>query len=494
MLRRWWLGAVAGVAALAALAGGIVAVSAAVTSIPYIDQRQCSVPNACADMNQFIVQPVNLALAHIQTLFGFWVDPRGFGPVDTCSATYFYLNDGTHDDSPAIQAAGASGSPVVIPFPGCKLVSQVAAPGNGFTVRSFGGTGAYDALFGTGPQAITYPYLFVPTAAATTATNNCVIDTKGFDGVTLENITIIGQDRANGTSAFCNSVGIANGRPQAFAHLNSVSITNMAGIGTATDGNCVPTGTLDAPVFQLDIRGLLMGHTCFGIYANYSDTHVVDAYMGNIYNSCISSPSGGGVSLDLSDIRCEFAGHYDSVPLFEDGAGMVLHGAFNKLMNVQFDHIQGACITFDGLNQASLGANWTTLNAVMCKDGQARDTSGVNCPASYVFHGGAQLIYAGGMAAENFLSLTPYVICFEDDGTHHSKQITFRAVAGDGPDAGGGWHTNFMLNTTSAVPVDLIVDAPGWANGPINNTRATNCTSKVSGTEAIVSGVFTICP
>jgi len=436
---------------------------------------------------------------------GLFSDPRNFGATcgSAAGATTWNQNNGTNDDSPGINAALATGLPVLIPYPGCKLVTQVTAPGPGATLFSFGGSGPYDALGvcdGTGIHpAITHPVLCVPDAA-TGATNKCIFDSMGYDGVTWNNITVIGTSMFNGVSAFCNSVGIAASRPQAFAFLNDVSISNMAGIGGATDSVCQPTGTLDAPVLQIRINGLNMGHTCFGVYGNHSDAEMTNMYMGNIWNACIGSPTAGGISLTVNNFRCEFTGHFDANPIWKDGVAFYISSpGFVQLNNISFDHVMGACLTFDGNNGSggSQGAGWTSVSNIRCKDaasgGLVSEGGVITNACNYVFENQVGNVTALGMTSQNFVNLTPYNICFA--GTQ-SNSITFLQSDGSGPNLYGGWRLAFINGT---FPSSSRIEAQHY--GQTNNdtpsaqiiTYPTTCSGAATGTTANISGFLKVC-
>jgi hypothetical protein len=430
---------------------------------------------------------------------GLFVDPRDAAYGASCSST-FNVNNSSNDDAPGVQLALNTGLPVVIPFPGCKFVTQVHAvqvgSSTGSTLFSFGGAGPYDALIGLGgEQALTSPYIFVPDAA-TGATNKCIFDTVGLEGVTWRYITVIGNSMFNGISAFCNSVGIANGRPQAFATLDHVSITDMAGIGGATDSTCQPTGTLDVPVFQLSITSLKMGHDCFGIYGNYSDVFATDLIMGNIWNSCLASPTGGGISLSASNWRCEFTGHFDSNPIYRDGVAIyVSQPGRMQLSNITFDHVMGQCIAADGNNTG--GAGWTTFNNVFCRNavsaGWVTEGGKITNPCNYLLENQAGYIAATNMSAESFSNQVPYNLCFA--GTQAFK-ITWTQTSGDGPNTGGGWRIA-MLNGT--LPDSFYLLAPGFGTidndvSPYTISLPTSCSGRPTGSWAVVATVFTVCP
>ena len=428
-----------------------------------------------------------------------FADPRDYGA--TCGASTFNVNDATHDDAPGFNAALMTGLPVVIPGSnatgapgGCKWVTQVTCPSARCVIFSFGGAGPYDALVGIHP-AITNPYIFVPDAATTHATNNCVFDSAGFDGVTWNNVTIIGNSMFNGTSAACNSVGIADSRPQAFMNFNNVSISNMAGIGGATDSSCQPTGSLDSPVMQMRINGLYMGHTCFGIYANYSDVEANNIYMANIWNSCIASPTAAGIALAVNNLRCEFTGHFDANPIYRDGEAIYIsEEGFAQLSNISFDHIMGSCVTFDGNNGGAQAAGWSSMIGVRCKDavagGAVSEGGVINNPANFVFENQAGYITALGISAQNFTNLAKYNLDFV--GTQ-SFAITWSQTASDGPNGGGGWRTAFLNGTipSGAAASGLILDAPGMH---INNTYLTSCSGLPTGSVASLSNVISNCP
>jgi hypothetical protein len=273
---------------------------------------------------------------------GLFVDPRDF--TATCDGD----TTGAHDDAPGFRLALATHLPVVIPYPGCEWITQVPAIKNGDKIFSFGGSGPYDDL-GSG----TTPRIFIPSIVA--ATNNCAFDVAGFEGVTLENVTFNGWDRDIGTVAICNSGGVGGGRPQAFTHIINVSCSNVGtciGAPTLEVASSDPTycnidtsGGLNTPVFQMDIRGLMTGHVCWSIYANFSDTHIDSIYMANNYNSCIAADTGAGVLLEIVNLRCEYSGHFDGHAVVLAGASIYIAG-FGKahLTNGFFDHTFGSCV------------------------------------------------------------------------------------------------------------------------------------------------------
>jgi hypothetical protein len=496
--------------------------------------------------------------SHAAVQPGLFADPRDYGA--TCGtgagASTWNQNNATNDDAPGINFALATGLPVVIPFPGCKLVTQVAAPGHGATLFEFAGFGPDDALTGSNP-ALTQPYLYVPDAAKTNATNNCVFDTMGYEGVTWKNIIMIGQNEFNGTSAFCNSVGIANGRPQAFAHIFGSSISNMAGIGVATDSNCLPTGTLDAPVFQMTIIGLYEGHTCFGINANYSDTIISNWTVDNVYHACFTSPSGGGARTTISDSICEFNGHYDGGPLYNDGAAFYLNGAFTHLSNIKFDHIFGQCIVWDGHDAVDLASGWSGAVNIHCNNSNARDTgagsftgsiSGTTLTITAVATGTVyigEVITGAGVAANT--TVTGIVSGFAFPGTGvftvnnsqsvGSETLTSAAVANPcnylfineasfisashmtalnfdtvtpytlcfsgtqardivwEANAGGGPDTDGGWHTAfvhGTMPSLSHIEASSW--GVFETRLPTTCSGAITGMQANVSGTITQCP
>ena len=412
-----------------------------------------------------------------------FADPRDYGA--TCAAGTFDVNDGTHDDAPGFNLALATGLPVVIPWPGCKWVTSVVAPADGATIFTFGGAGPYDALSTT-----TNPYIFVP--SANTATYNCIFDTKGLEGVTWRYVTVKGWDRSMGTSTVCDSVGIANGRPQAFTTLDHVSISGMGNaIGGAMDANCAPhTYTVDlaVPVFQLDINNLKVGHTCFGMYANYSDTHIQSMYMANIYNDCIASPGGGGAYLEISDGRCEYTGHFDANPVLFDGAGIYLSGVGgHHLTNMAFDHTFGSCITVDGADNGS--GSQVALSNIQCLNsgtgGAVSEGGVITNQCNFVLENQAGYLSAVNMQAEGFTTMPKYNMCFV--GTQQFS-ITWEQSGGDSG-GGGGWRTAEFNGT---LPVGFRFDAAQSIH--INNDLLTSCTSQPTGTWQNNSGVVTVCP
>jgi hypothetical protein len=215
------------------------------------------------------------ALAGAPSLFA---DPRNFGsayspvrPFSQICSGLFNVNDGTHDDAPAINAALATGLPVVIPYPGCKIVTTVQPQLNGWRIFGFGGGGQYN--YGGGIGIGTLPQIFVPNAAVSTLTNNAVIDVNGRDGGMLDHLTMIDNYAGNGTVAVANSQGICCGLPQAFTDVSYVSFVNFSnGIGDSMTGGgsfTVSSGTYNSGTGAVSIttaapHGISVGQT-FGI-------------------------------------------------------------------------------------------------------------------------------------------------------------------------------------------------------------------------------------
>lgn len=429
---------------------------------------------------------------------GAYANPRDYGA--TCATGTFNVNDATHDDGPGIRAAAATGLPVLIPWPGCKAVTQIPAPGAGATFFSFGGAGPYDSL----GSANTLPYIFVPDAASSNATNNCIFDTKGYDGVTFKYLNIIGNSQFNGTVAYCNSVGIADSRPQAFAHFDHVSVSRMGNaVGGAMDSNCAPTGTLANPVFQFTFVQFNIGHTCFGMYGNFSDVHGFSFYGANIWHSCLVTPGASGVSVEIIGGRCEYTGHFGAEAVLFDGAGVYFAGlGMNHLTNWTFDHTFGSCITLDGADASR--APQTSLVQIQCKDavtgGAVSEGGVITNPCNWVIANQVGYAAAEAVQAESFTTLVKYNLCFR--GTK-SYEVTWHQMGGDSG-GGGGWRTAnvngtrpdyFELalpaneRTTSDALSPITLSAPS-----ITLVLPTSCSGQPAGSLWNDTAVLKICP
>lgn len=216
-----------------------------------------------------------------------YADPRWYGTGNICGSN-FNSNNSTDDDAPYIQLAINSGYPVHIPKPGCKVASKVNFTSDRQVIDG-GATSGYGSNFmGTGA------YIFVPNDLAINraTTLNCAFDTRGFDNVTVRNTAVRANFGRAGSVAFCNSVGIAGGRPAAFLNLENVMCSNIGNCmgaamtsvydfrGTSTSSVLLGTGTKS---FTMDtgrffVPGDIIVATATGITPTTTMTGTVTSY------------------------------------------------------------------------------------------------------------------------------------------------------------------------------------------------------------------------
>jgi hypothetical protein len=380
-----------------------------------------------------------------------YADPRNYGTPGQVVCGGNFTNDATNDDAPAVQRA-LNAYPVVLLPSGCKFVTQVQFTAPGQRLGSWGSGSNYSA-----PVAIQPYEIYIPDAAASNATSNCIIDTKGFDGVMIDHLGFFGHSPANGTVAVCNSVGIAGGAAQAFLTLDSVDFIQMGnGIGTAmstgngppTYSGCDPTGSLGNPVFQFRAHHLTFEYGCSGISANYSDVHAEDIFCGNIQGPCIASPHpGNGIGSTFINGRCEY--NFDNYGSKYDGACIYVDGGFNTFQDWIFDHPFGQCMSL-GVGDTGNNASYTTLINVSCNSAnQGAQYSAITNVCNFVVQAVANLQAYGVDMVSDPASL--YGLCFVGAPSAFIKW--------DQPsyNVGAGWTNTFLHGTTPNGPFDFQV-------------------------------------
>lgn len=383
-----------------------------------------------------------------------YADPRQFGA--SCGS-FFNVNNNTQDDAPGIMAAMATGVPVMIPYPGCKIASYVKASGNGQTLFSFAEGNTYNSNF---PGS---PYIFVTNDVATnSSSNNCAFDWNGYDGITLRNITFRGNYNLEGTVAICNSVGIRAGLGAAFLNIDNVSINNMGGgIGAAMQSvssypstNCQPVGSLMNPVLQIRGHGLNIIGSCNAMYGNFSDVHLNDVFIANSQGACLAIPSGGGAALDVDNFRCEYNfPSPNSAGFFLDGAGIVLNTAAGgqHFANVVCDHIAGSCIQLASGSKHIQLANITSVDS---GGNWQSSSSPITNQCAYTMLGATDVSAVGMEAYKNNVNV-PYTLCMPSGSNDY---ITWEGVSG--ASGGTGGYSTAYLNIPSP-PAHFVLRVPG---------------------------------
>lgn len=395
---------------------------------------------------------------------GTFADPRNFGSAysparpfnQICASGLFNVNDGTHDDGPAIRAALATGLPVVIPWPGCKVITTIQAQLNGWHIFGFGGGGQYNQ-----PQSgvETLPELYIPDASA--LTGGCAIDVNGLDGGMLDHLTIKDATEGNGQVALCNSQGICCGYPQAFTDVAYVSFVNLGnGIGSAMSNGdpightgCTPTGSLGNPVLQMRITHSHFINNCYGIYGNLSDMIIESSYFGDQDAQAIATPGGGGVSTKITNNRFEYNGYGANYGSQNQGTTVLLPGSRYIITDNDFDHNAGPCLW---LGNASVTSVLDRVANNHCNNWQINSPYTDYC--AYVIQNFAGLdAYANGATwtlPTPANTPPPHIVCFK--GGSASSAITWEAI-----DGAVGWtsrtDTYFRYDTALGAPYKLDV-------------------------------------
>jgi hypothetical protein len=398
------------------------------------------------------------ASGSIATAGGYYADPRDYGAK--CSWSTYSTNDDTNDDAPGFnEAMQLTFLPVIVPLPGCKLVTQVQMHQNGNRIFSFGSGSQY--FNNDGANTPPYPHLFIPDAAVTDATNSCAIDTMGFDGVQIDHISILGTNSFNGTVAICNSVGLANSAPAAFLGLYDVYVTGVAnavgtamtaavpGVGDALGSGCDATGPLGSPVFQIRASHVTFDNTCTGFNGNFSDLHLDDAFFANQKGPCFSAPAG--TAIEMVNVRCEY--NYNFYGVKFNGAGFYFDnsGVGVRLANITTDHTYGPAFLFgDGSSFNGALAELVNIKITDAAVGGIAPTCDVEFNATYGISG-------LNVQMTGFNTLPSYALCFD---TGNESYITWHETFNDGPAQTQGWNTAFT-NFVTGTPGTLDIVVPG---------------------------------
>lgn len=386
-----------------------------------------------------------------------FADPRQFGGF--CDSV---TNNNTHDDTAALVAAAATGMPVMIPYPACKMASKLTIVRDGTKFFAPGAGLAYNS------DLPVQPYIWVPNniAANRASTGNCVIDYSGYDGTTFENVDFRANYALEGTVAICNGYtstsGIRSPRGASFINLQNVSFLNISvGIGSAmtsaedlgATNACTPTGTLGNQVLQVRANHVNFIGMCMGIYGNISDAHITDYYGANVRHNVFGGLAGFGSGWHLGQGRIEYSGFGGGDgTVYNHGAGIFFdgpHGA--SITGLDCDHEYGPCVA-TGPSAKRVYVQAHSIDAWYTNDAD------VDYHTHYLIDGSDSVVM--DISAEKNAVNTPYVV--QMVGT--PDNITIRGASNAAAGV-GGYSTSYW--SLANVPAHFSYCVPGLGCGTV---------------------------